>query len=72
VLAGILGALLATGLDAPVSAAVAAHVHGRAGQLAAADGPLIAGDLVRRLPATLARVRGAGRVGAAAPGTLGT
>jgi hydroxyethylthiazole kinase-like uncharacterized protein yjeF len=65
VLAGIGGALLATGLPAVEAAAVAAHVHGRAGQLAAEEGPLIAGDLVRRLPATLARLRRApaGRLG---------
>nr|WP_204331819.1 NAD(P)H-hydrate dehydratase [Geodermatophilus sabuli] len=56
VLSGIGGALLATGLPAVRAAAVAAHVHGRAGQLAAEGGPLIAGDLVRRLPATLARL----------------
>ncbi|MCZ2848390.1 NAD(P)H-hydrate dehydratase [Modestobacter sp. VKM Ac-2978] len=61
VLAGVLGAVLATGLPAAEAAAVAAHVHGRAGQLAAEQGPLIAGDLVRRLPETLARLRaGAG------------
>ncbi len=57
VLAGITGAFLATGLDATEAAAVAAHVHGRAGQLAASGGPLIAGDLVRRLPETLHRIR---------------
>jgi hydroxyethylthiazole kinase-like uncharacterized protein yjeF len=56
VLSGIGGALLATGLPAVEAAAVAAHVHGRAGQVAAEGGPLIAGDLVRRLPATLARL----------------
>ena len=71
VLAGVLGALLATGLGAPESAAVAAHVHGRAGQLAAEAGPLIAGDLVRRLPATLARLRGAGQARTATPGRVG-
>ncbi len=71
VLAGILGALLATGLEAPEAAAVAAHVHGRAGQLAAEEGPLIAGDLVRRLPATLARLRGAGTAAVPAPGRVG-
>jgi NAD(P)H-hydrate repair Nnr-like enzyme with NAD(P)H-hydrate dehydratase domain len=35
---------------------VGAHLHGRSGQLAAAHGPLLAGDLVRRLPETLARL----------------
>ena len=65
VLSGITGALLATGLPADEAAAVAAHVHGRAGQLAAEAGPLIAGDLIRRLPATLARLHRApaGRLG---------
>ncbi|WP_222194211.1 NAD(P)H-hydrate dehydratase [Modestobacter italicus] len=58
VLAGILGAVLATGVPAAEAAAVAAHLHGRAGQLAAERGPLIAGDLVRRLPETVARLRG--------------
>ncbi|GAB4080499.1 NAD(P)H-hydrate dehydratase [Modestobacter muralis] len=58
VLAGVLGALLATGLPAAEAAASAAHLHGRAGQLAAEHGPLIAGDLVRRLPETVARLRG--------------
>ncbi|TFV53494.1 NAD(P)H-hydrate dehydratase [Blastococcus sp. TF02A-35] len=58
VLSGITGALLATDLPAAEAAAVAAHVHGRAGQLAAAEGPLIAGDLVRHLPAAIDRVRG--------------
>jgi hydroxyethylthiazole kinase-like uncharacterized protein yjeF len=71
VLAGILGALLATGLDATESAAAAAHVHGRTGQLAAECGPLIAGDLVRCLPATVARLRGGGTAGTPAPGRVG-
>ena len=41
------------------SAVAVPHVHGRAGQLAGAVGPLIAGDLVRSLPGTIGRVRGA-------------
>ena len=57
VLSGIAGALLATNLPAVEAAAVAAHLHGRTGQLAAEHGPLIAGDLVRRLPEAIARVR---------------
>ena len=48
----------ATGLPAVEAAAVAAHLHGRAGQLAAERGPLIAGDLVRCLPDAVGRVRG--------------
>jgi len=63
VLSGITGALLATGLDAAEAAAVGAHLHGRAGQLAAARGPLIAGDLVRRLPDAVGRLTGAGSPG---------
>jgi hydroxyethylthiazole kinase-like uncharacterized protein yjeF len=64
VLSGIAGALLATGLPAARAAAVAAHLHGRTGRLAAERGPLLAGDLVRRLPDAIGRVRGvaAGRL----------
>jgi hydroxyethylthiazole kinase-like uncharacterized protein yjeF len=58
VLSGITGALLATGLDAAEAAAVGAHLHGRAGQVAAERGPILAGDLVRRLPEAISRVRG--------------
>jgi ADP-dependent NAD(P)H-hydrate dehydratase / NAD(P)H-hydrate epimerase len=58
VLSGIAGALLATGLRAVEAAAVAAHLHGRTGQLAAERGPLLAGDLVRSLPEAIGRVRG--------------
>ncbi len=58
VLSGIAGALLATGTPAGEAAAVAAHLHGRTGQLAARRGPLLAGDLVRRLPEAVGRVRG--------------
>jgi hydroxyethylthiazole kinase-like uncharacterized protein yjeF len=58
VLSGIAGALLAADLPPVEAGAVAAHVHGRAGQLAAERGPLLAGDLVRRLPEAIGRVRG--------------
>jgi hydroxyethylthiazole kinase-like uncharacterized protein yjeF len=58
VLSGIAGSLLATGLPAAEAGAVAAHLHGRTGQLAAERGPLLAGDLVRRLPEAIGRVRG--------------
>ncbi|MDT0274984.1 NAD(P)H-hydrate dehydratase [Blastococcus goldschmidtiae] len=62
VLSGIAGAVLATqgttGLDTAEAAAVAAHLHGRAGRLAARRGPLIAGDLVRRLPEAVGHVCG--------------
>jgi hydroxyethylthiazole kinase-like uncharacterized protein yjeF len=39
VLSGLIGSLLAAGLEAPLAAAVGAYVHGVAGQLAATDGP---------------------------------
>jgi hydroxyethylthiazole kinase-like uncharacterized protein yjeF len=39
VLSGLIGSLLATGLEPAVAAAAGAFVHGVAGQLAAADGP---------------------------------
>jgi hydroxyethylthiazole kinase-like uncharacterized protein yjeF len=58
VLSGVAGALLAAGLPAAEAGAAAAHLHGRAGQLAAERGPLLAGDLVRRLPDAVSRVRG--------------
>ncbi len=63
VLSGIAGALLATALPAIEAGAVAAHLHGRTGQLAAQRGPLLAGDLVRRLPQAIGRVHGIPPVG---------
>ncbi|MGI8665522.1 MAG: NAD(P)H-hydrate dehydratase [Jatrophihabitans sp.] len=53
VLAGLTGSLLATGIEAGVAAAIAAYLHGRAASLAGADGPLVAGDLIRALRAEL-------------------
>jgi len=53
VLSGVIGALLAAGLDGPRAAALGAHLHGRA----AARGPavgLLAGDLPDLLPGVLA------------------
>jgi ADP-dependent NAD(P)H-hydrate dehydratase / NAD(P)H-hydrate epimerase len=58
VLSGITGSLLASGLSAVEAAAVGAHLHGRVGQLAAERGPLLAGDLIRRLPEAVARLHG--------------
>jgi hydroxyethylthiazole kinase-like uncharacterized protein yjeF len=49
VLSGLLGSLLATGLDAPLAAACAAYLHGVAGQLAAAAGPPSAVDVLDSL-----------------------
>jgi hydroxyethylthiazole kinase-like uncharacterized protein yjeF len=46
VLSGLIGSLLAAGLAPPQAAAVAAHIHGVAGQLAAADGPPSAAEVL--------------------------
>ncbi|HSL58603.1 MAG TPA: NAD(P)H-hydrate dehydratase [Acidimicrobiales bacterium] len=54
VLSGLGGALLASGLDPLRAAAVAAHLHGRAGAVGSARG-LVAGDLVDHLPLVLDR-----------------
>ena len=57
VLAGIAGALLASGMDVVDAAGVAAHVHGLAGRAAsAALGSACAGDLVDALPGVLRRL----------------
>lgn len=57
VLSGVIGALLAQGMDALEAAAAGAWLHGRAGALGPRRG-LIAGDLVDLLPAALAEVAG--------------
>jgi hydroxyethylthiazole kinase-like uncharacterized protein yjeF len=49
VLSGLIGSLLATRLNAALAAAVAAYVHGVAGQLAASDGPPSAIDVLGAL-----------------------
>jgi ADP-dependent NAD(P)H-hydrate dehydratase / NAD(P)H-hydrate epimerase len=54
VLAGVVGAYLAQGLDGPEAAAAGAFVHGRAGHLGWRHG-LVAGDLLDLLPAVLDR-----------------
>ena len=59
VLAGVVGALAARGLDPFRAAAAAAHLHGRAGDLGWADG-LVAGDLPALLPAALERTAAGG------------
>ncbi|MDW7709069.1 MAG: NAD(P)H-hydrate dehydratase [Deferrisomatales bacterium] len=64
VLAGILGALLARGLETAVASGLAAYVHGLAGDLAAeavGEEALVASDLLAALPRALNRLSGAGR-----------
>ena len=53
VLSGLIGSLLAAGLEPPLAAAVGAYVHGVAGQLAAADGPPSSVDVLHSLRAAL-------------------
>jgi hydroxyethylthiazole kinase-like uncharacterized protein yjeF len=61
VLSGAAGALLAQGLGALDAGSVAAHLHGRAGALAAAGTTTSAGELLLAWPAA---VRAAARLGA--------
>ncbi len=63
VLTGIVGALLAQGLDAFDAAVLAAHVHGLAGDLARdrfGDTSLVAGDIVDALPAAFLQLPSGG------------
>jgi hydroxyethylthiazole kinase-like uncharacterized protein yjeF len=53
VLSGLIGSLLASGQDAPLAAAIAAYVHGVAGQLAAAGGPPSSVDVLNALRGAL-------------------
>ena len=55
VLAGVIGALLAQGLEPGHAAAAGAFLHGRAGALGWPRG-LVAGDLPDAMPAALAEV----------------
>ncbi|MDT4913423.1 MAG: ADP-dependent NAD(P)H-hydrate dehydratase / NAD(P)H-hydrate epimerase [Pseudonocardiales bacterium] len=56
VLSGLIGSLLASGLDPPLAAAVGAYVHGVAGQLAATDGPPTSVDVLNALRPALRRI----------------
>ncbi|WP_426563005.1 NAD(P)H-hydrate epimerase [Angustibacter sp. McL0619] len=57
VLAGVAGTLLAAGLEPLLAGAVAAAVHGRAGALASAGGPVDAGRLLDAVPCAVATLR---------------
>lgn len=63
VLAGLAGTLLAAGLDPLDAGSLAVVVHGTAGHLASAGGPLSAGSLLDAVPAAVRTLLG----GAAAP-----
>jgi ADP-dependent NAD(P)H-hydrate dehydratase / NAD(P)H-hydrate epimerase len=58
VLSGLLGSLLAAGLPPPLAAASAAYIHGVAGQLAAAAGPISATDVLGQLRAAVRAIAG--------------
>jgi hydroxyethylthiazole kinase-like uncharacterized protein yjeF len=53
VLSGLIGSLVASGQDAPLAAAIAAYVHGVAGQLAAVGGPPSSVDVLNALRGAL-------------------
>ncbi|AJT41673.1 NAD(P)H-hydrate epimerase [Psychromicrobium lacuslunae] len=52
-LAGIIGTLLASGVEPALAAAMAASVHGRAGVLASQGGPIAASDIATAVPRVL-------------------
>ena len=54
VLGGLIGALLAGGLDPFDAASVGSWVHGAAATLATRRGPIVAGDVATAIPALLA------------------
>lgn len=53
VLSGVIGALLAAGLDPWDAASVGSWLHGAAATLASGGGPLVAGDVAAALPAVV-------------------
>ncbi|WP_370249330.1 NAD(P)H-hydrate dehydratase [Nocardioides sp.] len=56
VLGGLIGALLAGGLDPFDAASVGSWLHGAAATAASSGGPIVAGDVARALPGVLARL----------------
>ncbi|MGW5748042.1 NAD(P)H-hydrate dehydratase [Amycolatopsis sp. NPDC003861] len=57
VLSGLVGALLAAGLDPWLAAAAAAHVHSLAGAIAAQNAPTSASGLVHAIPEAIRSIR---------------
>ena len=57
VLSGLIGSLLAAGIEAPLAAAVGAYVHGVAGQIAARSGPPSSADVLDALRPALNAIR---------------
>lgn len=61
VLAGLIGALLAAGLDPYDAASVGAFVHGSAASLAWESGPFVASDVARAIPRALGALLSGGQ-----------
>jgi hydroxyethylthiazole kinase-like uncharacterized protein yjeF len=59
VLGGLIGALLAAGLDPFDAASAGSWLHGAAATLAAQDGPIVASDVAAALPVAIATLVGA-------------
>lgn len=57
VLAGLIGALLASGLEPFDAASAGAWLHGAAATLASGGGPLVAGDVARAIPRAVRDLR---------------
>lgn len=57
VLGGVIGALLATGLDPFDAASVGSWLHGAAATLASRGGPIVAGDVTAAVPDVVRRLR---------------
>ena len=55
-LAGMLAALLASGVQPALAAAMAASVHGQAGVLASGGGPIAASDIAGAVPRVLSEL----------------
>ncbi|CAA9364316.1 MAG: NAD(P)H-hydrate epimerase / ADP-dependent (S)-NAD(P)H-hydrate dehydratase [uncultured Nocardioidaceae bacterium] len=60
VLGGLVGALLAAGLDPFDAASVGSWVHGAAAAMVRPDGPVTAGEVARAIPEVCARLLGRG------------
>lgn len=56
VLAGMIGALLASGLEPFDAASVGSWLHGAAATLTSAEGPIVAGDVARGVPEAVRRL----------------
>lgn len=54
VLSGLIGSLLATGIEPGLAAAVGAYLHGAAAERAVPDGPMVAGELLSALRTEIA------------------